>query len=269
MNRLNKLTLTLLSFGVVTGMTACAKNDKPATTTTASTVASTVAVAPKPIYASTTPSNSTIVASTVVLKASTPAPMQSAMPVTPASAVANAITKDVTATTQPTAQPPSQASVQPVTTNTRTPLQADLITLIATGQNLQKDAVAKQATMQKELQQKAKTIKTPEAQRKVQKEMLTDVVAYKTKQKQQLQSIALSEPRVKAVRDKMVSSLNSDIKATQIVLNSPTPTAQTQKSFTDAMKKMEADNAQAAQQLQKLLKEAGMANDTPTVKAKK
>lgn len=266
MNHLNKLTLTLVSVGLLTSLTACNKNTTTTPATTASTVASTVVVTPATASspsATLIASQPKVVASTVIVNASAPAPSPTALPapVTPASADANASTKDVTA--------PTQSNGQPTTANSHTPLQADLITLLATGQNLQKDAMQKQASMEKTLQQKAKTIKTAEDQRQAQKALLTDVIAYKTQQKQQLQSVPLTEPRVIAVRDKMVSSLNSDIKATQIVLNNPEPTAQTKKSFTNEMKKMEADNTQAAQQLQKLLKEAGMAETAPKGKAKK
>lgn len=264
MNHLNKLTLTLVSVGLLTSLTACNKNTATTPATTASTVASTVVVAPATASspsATLVASQPKVVASTVIVNASAPAPSPTALPapVTPASAVAS--TKDVTA--------PTQSSGQPTTANSHTPLQADLITLLATGQNLQKDAMQKQASMEKTLQQKAKTIKTAEDQRQAQKALLTDVIAYKTQQKQQLQSVPLTEPRVIAVRDKMVSSLNSDIKATQIVLDNPEPTAQTKKSFTNEMKKMEADNTQAAQQLQKLLKEAGVAETAPKGKDKK
>ena len=258
---MKKIAVTALSVGLVTtltGLSACTQKDDKQKTTVASTVASTVIQTASTTAPATASAAPTIAASTVVLKASAP---DSAAPiVTPQTAAASA----TTATTTTATTTPAQASA-----NARTPLQTDLITFLAAGKNLQQEAETKQAAMQKQLQAKAKDAKTPEAQQKLQQQLITDVVAFKTQQKQQLQSIALTEPRVKAVRDKMVESLDNDIKASQIVIKNPQPTPETQKSFTNTMKKAQDANMQASEQLHKLLQEAGMANDTPTAKGKK
>lgn len=261
---MKKFAVTALSIGLMTGLTtlsACTKKDAATKTTTASTVASTVVAAQpnqpsQPAASAVAPA---IIASTVVVANNASAP--AATVVTPDTAVAAGASQNTTTTTT--------APAQQAAGSQRTPLQADLITFLAAGQNLQQEAMTKQSSMEKDLKAKAEKAKTPEQQAAFQKELLTDVVAFKSKQKQTLSNVQLTEPRVKAVRDKMVAALDNDIKATQIVLKNPNPTPETKKSFDAEMKKMENANRSAAQQLKKLMDEAGMSQEPPAKSSKK
>lgn len=266
---MKKFAVTALSIGLMTGLTtlsACTKKDAATKTTTASTVASTVVAAQpnqpsQPAASAVAPA---IIASTVVVANNASAP--AATVVTPDTAVAAGASQNTTTTTTTTT---TTAPAQQAAGSQRTPLQADLITFLAAGQNLQQEAMTKQSSMEKDLKAKAEKAKTPEQQAAFQKELLTDVVAFKSKQKQTLSNVQLTEPRVKAVRDKMVAALDNDIKATQIVLKNPNPTPETKKSFDAEMKKMENANRSAAQQLKKLMDEAGMSQEPPAKSSKK
>lgn len=245
---MKKFVFTALAISL---LSACSpKTDKPvATKTTASTVASTV------ITTATTPSP----ASTVAPVASATAPAIVASTVVIASAPQPAVTPIATAPVAPTAQPAP----------TQSPLQTDLIALMGAVQHLEQDSQQKQAEMQQQLKAKIEKAKTPEQQQALQKTIVGDVIAYRTKQKNELASVPLTDKRVKSARDKMVESMTNDIKANKVILSHPTPTAEAQKEYANAMKQAQASGDQARKQVQKLLAEAGMAKEPPATKPKK
>lgn len=138
-------------------------------------------------------------------------------------------------------------------------LRQDLTALDTLLQQLAADAETKHTELEQHYQ--TKTDETKSQQRALQAALIKDIIAYKQAQRQQLLAIKLSEPRVKAVRDALAESLNSDIKAIQIVLNNPQPTPAAKKAFADEMHHMQQIQAQAREQLQSLHKAAGMADD--------
>lgn len=251
---MKKFVFTALAISL---LSACSpKTDKPvATKTTASTVASTV------ITTATTPSP----ASTVAPVASATAPAIVASTVVIASAPQPAVTP--VATTAPVATAPVAPTAQPAPT--QSPLQTDLIALMGAVQHLEQDSQQKQAEMQQQLKAKIEKAKTPEQQQALQKTIVGDVIAYRTKQKNELASVPLTDKRVKSARDKMVESMTNDIKANKVILSHPTPTAEAQKEYANAMKQAQASGDQARKQVQKLLAEAGMAKEPPATKPKK
>lgn len=248
---MKKFVLTALAISL---LSACSpKTDKTTDTkTTASSVASTVvttaspASAVAPVMASgTAPA---IVASTVVI-ASAPQP------------VANAVVV-------PTGDTKSTADA-PVAPTAQTPLQTDLIALMGAIQHLEQNSQQKQAEMQQQLQTKIAKAKTPEQQQALQKTIVSDVIAYRTQQKNELANVPLTDKRVKSARDKMVESMTNDIKANKVILSHPAPTPEAQKEYANAMKQAQTSGDQARQQVQKLLAEAGMAKEPSATKPKK
>lgn len=253
---MKKFVLTALAISL---LSACSpKTDKTTDTkTTASSVASTVvttaspASAVAPVMASgTAPA---IVASTVVI-ASAPQPVASAVVVP-------------TGDTKSTADAPVAPTAQPATA--QTPLQTDLIALMGAIQHLEQNSQQKQAEMQQQLQTKIAKAKTPEQQQALQKTVVSDVIAYRTQQKNELANVPLTDKRVKSARDKMVESMTNDIKANKVILSHPAPTPEAQKEYANAMKQAQTSGDQARQQVQKLLAEAGMAKEPSATKPKK
>lgn len=261
---MKKFAISVLALGLASAsLTACTKkNDTPDTATpSASSVTSTASTpaASSIVTASATPVASSNTATVATPTASSQAATQPITAVTASSTTSTTTT--TTTTTAPQAAQPAAA--------THTPLQADLITLMGTIKHLEEESQTKQAAMDKELKTKAEKAKTPEQQAALQKSVITDVIAFKNSQKQQLSKIPLSEPRVKAARDKMVASLASDIKATQIVLSTPEPTEASKKTFNAEMKKAQDAGMQARDQIQKLMVESGMVKETATKSSKK
>lgn len=164
------------------------------------------------------------------------------------------------------AAPVAKATTPSQTANS--PLQQNLLALIQTGKQLQSEARIKQNTMTAQFKTKAEQAKTPAQQQALQKEFLNDIIAFKTAQSQKLASLNLTEPRVKAVRDNMILSLNSDIKATKIVLANPTPTPATKQAFETEVKAMQQAHQQANTQLTNLMREAGLQPPSATTAKK-
>lgn len=258
---MKKFAISVLALGLASAsLTACTKkNDTPDTATpSASSVTSTAST---PAASSIVTASATPVASSNTATVATPTASSQAATQPITAVTASSTTTTTTTTTAPQAAQPAAA--------THTPLQADLITLMGTIKHLEEESQTKQAAMDKELKTKAEKAKTPEQQAALQKSVITDVIAFKNSQKQQLSKIPLSEPRVKAARDKMVASLASDIKATQIVLSTPEPTEASKKTFNAEMKKAQDAGMQARDQIQKLMVESGMVKETATKSSKK
>lgn len=221
---MKKTPLTLLAMGVMATLAACSpKKDKAGETTNASVVASTVVSAPaqaasQPV-ASVAPA---IVASTVVV-----APAGSTTAATPMSASA------------PT--PASQSNVA---------LKTDLALLFKTLNDLDRDTAAKQADMQKKMQ----NAKTPADQQAFFKEVLSQLEL----QKATLNKLKFNDARVTKARDKMVESIDSSHTGTQALVKNPTATPETHPEIAKAMQSSQKSAEQAKEMLMKLTEEAGM-----------
>lgn len=171
----------------------------------------------------------------------------------------------------------SIAHAAPTTTTTTTSaatqtaptlLQQNLMTLVKAGQAMEAETKVKQAEIEKKYQPKAADAKTDAQKMALQSQFLTDVIAYKTYQKQKFAGIKLTEPRVATLRDKYIETLNSDIAAAQIVIANPKPTPESKKKFVDQITKSENLTVEVHNSLESLMKEAGFKKQVLQPKAK-
>lgn len=141
-------------------------------------------------------------------------------------------------------------------------LRQDLITLIKTGQAIEAETKPKQLELEKKYQPQLAQAKTDAQKQALQSQFLSDIVAFKTAQKQKMLAVKLSEPRVASLRDKVVATLDSDIAAAQVVIDTPTPTPESQKKFVTAITQSKSLTQQTHASFTSLMAEAGLTKDS-------
>ncbi|MBD3727817.1 MAG: hypothetical protein IE936_12235 [Moraxella osloensis] len=157
----------------------------------------------------------------------------------------------------PTNSTPARAAAQTANQTAPTLLQQNLLTLIKAGQAMEAETQVKQAEIEKKYQPKVAEAKTDAQKAAIQTQFLTDVIAYKSYQKQKFAAIKLTEPSVSNLRDQYIETLSSDIAAAQIVIANPKPTADSKKKFAAQLTKSKNLTLAVRNGLDALMKKAG------------
>lgn len=232
---------------LILAITACSKTEKPAekpVQTTASapqtqTIASVASVASTPTSAIASSPQIASVATAEIITPDTPAPQQN---------------NPVTTTTQ-TPKNPVVSAEKAVSKANEKPaeniaLKQDLTKLFKTIEEIDKKHQAKQA----ELEQKMQSAKTPEQQKKVFDEIMSQLDL----QKQTLTKLKFDDKRVSQVRDKMLKNIAETRSGMAIMAKNPEATPQTHPEIGKTMQQAEKTASEVRDSIEKLVKEADL-----------
>ncbi|WP_227498077.1 hypothetical protein [Moraxella macacae] len=184
--------------------------------------------------------------------ASSPAPVESAVP---SSAATSTDVASVSSATEAVASQAAPVENAQAPTAKNSVLKTDLELLFKTLDAIDKKAQAKQAELEKKMQK----ANSPADQQ----QFLKEVVAQLDSQKSTLQALKFNDKRVAQVRDKMIENINDSGNAMQLMAKNPTATPDSNPEVNKSVQKAEKSAEQVRGMLLKLVKEAGIQLPTP------